>query len=363
MRITRDNYEAFLLDRLEGVINEEDNRELELFFLSNPDLVPEPLEELHVLEVEPISMDGKESLKRHLPPRGAQKDQLDDLLVGKLEGDLSEEQCRTVDRWIAEDEEIALAWRIMQATKVSAIPAIYPDKSSLKKENRRIIALWRPLAVAASIALLLGIGWWIQQPQGSSTGPVATTQIEDNEPEKVESLQPSNPIVGETEVPAEATTPMRNDVPSEDPAHEHETPQGEPRIIKVEPSPRTSVDRIAAIKSKVTRDLALEPRSVPQPDMTVAFSDAPEDYGSFEEKSLTVPELIAGVFRKQVLAEEEPSTGTLGRDDALAMVDRGLKGAFDQGSGLIIDSRKKTSGRKRYGLTLGDVGISASLGN
>ena len=70
-RIDHSNYEAWLLDRLEGRLSPEQDRALSTFLSLHPELDPGPTE-LPALERSEVRLDGaqREALKRTLPPVG-----------------------------------------------------------------------------------------------------------------------------------------------------------------------------------------------------------------------------------------------------------------------------------------------------
>ena len=89
-RIDHSNYEAWLLDRLEGNLSPQDERALDAFLAANPGLDPGhgSLPTLDDLEAT-LSASAKNELKRQLPPTGApSNERLDDHLIARLEGDL-----------------------------------------------------------------------------------------------------------------------------------------------------------------------------------------------------------------------------------------------------------------------------------
>ena len=106
----------------------------------------------------------RELLVRTLPPSGLPtRYSIDDFLVAHLEGDLSAEQGSALAALIAKDAEVAHAWALIQRTRVDASPLIFQQKELLKR-SPKVIPIGRPvwtrLAVAASIALLLGWSVW-----------------------------------------------------------------------------------------------------------------------------------------------------------------------------------------------------------
>lgn len=90
MNLDRHNYEAWLLDRLEGNLTPEQEERLDAFLAANPDL---PIGPAELPQVPGIAADfsAKDLLKRTYPPQGIpDADRLDDFLVAKGEGDLDQ---------------------------------------------------------------------------------------------------------------------------------------------------------------------------------------------------------------------------------------------------------------------------------
>ncbi|MCB0779468.1 MAG: hypothetical protein KDC03_08060, partial [Flavobacteriales bacterium] len=71
MKLDRTTYEAWLLDRIEGRLTPDQERELAAFLLANPDLDPGEQDELPRVDADPGPGFDKDSLKQELPPRGA----------------------------------------------------------------------------------------------------------------------------------------------------------------------------------------------------------------------------------------------------------------------------------------------------
>lgn len=134
-RIDHTNYEAWLLDRLEGRLTPEDEKELQAFLVANPHLRPDE-EPLPVLDVEyaRLARFDKEGLKRVLPPHGViDEHSLDDYLVARLEGDLGVEQSRMLDDFLSAHPEFALQERLMKLAKLHPEAVAFPDPQSLRR--------------------------------------------------------------------------------------------------------------------------------------------------------------------------------------------------------------------------------------
>jgi hypothetical protein len=119
-RIDHSNYEAWLLDRLEGNLSPQDERALDAFLAANPGLDPGhgSLPTLDDLEVT-LSASAKNELKRQLPPTGEpSNERLDDHLIARLEGDLTPLQLEALRLYLIEHPEHQRAERLYALTKV-----------------------------------------------------------------------------------------------------------------------------------------------------------------------------------------------------------------------------------------------------
>lgn len=160
MEINRNNYEAYLLDLIEGRLNVEDTRRVRDFLLMNPDCAG-GLEEdqLWFLEPETVSFHGKEQLKKEFPnPESVLTDSNFDLFsIARIEGDLTREQKAHHAHLVEEDGEKLQEWRAWEQTKLVGETIRFNRKEQLKKKgklNPGVIWL-SAVASAAAIALVI----------------------------------------------------------------------------------------------------------------------------------------------------------------------------------------------------------------
>ncbi|MCC7502450.1 MAG: hypothetical protein IT229_07960 [Flavobacteriales bacterium] len=133
MKIDRDTYEAWLLDRLEGRLSAERERALDVFLAANPDLRVE-LGEMPSIEAGEASFGDLSGLKRTYPPQGLPDvARITDFLIARNEGDLSEDQMKALDRFLFEHPEQELAVKWVAAARVPAVPVPLPMKGKLEK--------------------------------------------------------------------------------------------------------------------------------------------------------------------------------------------------------------------------------------
>lgn len=133
-RIDHTNYEAWLLDRLEGNLSAEQEAVLDEFLRANPELevFADDLPTLHELDAL-LDQAEKDALKRSLPPTGFPVEPLDDFLIARLEGDLSTEQLEALRLYLLEHPEHHRAERIYALTKLVPEAMAYAAKKDLER--------------------------------------------------------------------------------------------------------------------------------------------------------------------------------------------------------------------------------------
>lgn len=159
MKIDRHNYEAYLLDLLEGNLSVEDQRELHHFLKLNPDCTGELTEiEPWVLEKEPVSLHRRQLLKKKLPDPSSHLSEynFDLFSIARMEGDLSEQQQADHQAMISSSEIWSQQWSEWQQTRLPADAVLFHGKDQLKKKigliNR---VLWISLISAAAVVALV----------------------------------------------------------------------------------------------------------------------------------------------------------------------------------------------------------------
>lgn len=133
-RIDHNNYEAWLLDRLEGNLTPGQEQQLDAFLAANPGLDPGlgELPTVHADDAHLASLD-KDALKRDLPPKGMPAAPIDDFLIAQLEGDLSAPQLQALQRHLAEHPELAHDQRLLALCRMGPGDAVFADKAALHR--------------------------------------------------------------------------------------------------------------------------------------------------------------------------------------------------------------------------------------
>lgn len=142
-RITTDNYEAFLLDFMEGRLDADAVQELKAFVLAHPQLEIDLEDtELPTLEEEALEFDLKMNLKKNELPQSD-----DELLFDFLEGQLDEVKRKAIESNLLDNKILATEleqWRktILQPDRSE----IYPTKAELHKTDDHLVTANRVLA-------------------------------------------------------------------------------------------------------------------------------------------------------------------------------------------------------------------------
>lgn len=161
MKITRDNYESFFLDYLEGKLEESRIDQFLDFLDCNPDLKEElQLFENIRLPGEPVPFAGK----KHLYKSPADEKEAFELkTIAWMEGDLNEEERRGFEAHLAQHPELKKEAALLERTKLSADTGIrYPDKHTLYKASGKVILMNWLGRVAAILVLLWGISTFFE---------------------------------------------------------------------------------------------------------------------------------------------------------------------------------------------------------
>jgi hypothetical protein len=134
MKLDKDNYEAWLLDRMEGRLGPEELQQLEAFLSAHPEL-PADLGEWPIIDGGAEVFPGKDQLRHPCPPVGSpDAGRLDDFLIARMEGDLSKEQELQLARYLYEHPEAARQAALIAITKVPADVLHYPGKAGAYRD-------------------------------------------------------------------------------------------------------------------------------------------------------------------------------------------------------------------------------------
>lgn len=361
----------FLIARMEGALDAARVKQLERLLYEQPALQRNAqLIAATKSGTTTVLFQDKSSIARHFPPPGMpDMHRLDDFLVARSEGDLTLQQRVALDALIAQDERAAKQWAVMQSARVPKERIVFADKEQLKKRPVRVVPIggsaWMKLAAAASIALLLGLGWLLLR--GEEQVPVVADQQEtpsakgqpnsaDTDPAVKQPETQAHNLDGEQEV---GTAPAKE--PS--PVKEHEE---QPVIDRPQPPAPVPSQREQAPALAQSRPAPLE-RNEQERTPAVALETLgtlPTGEGAVADAThaaehRTIGEFLTGTLRTEVLGEAAAPERTLNGNDAVAAIDKSLGAITGDRAGVAYANDAK---RSRFRLHLGDLALSASRG-
>jgi len=173
MEINRHNYEAYLLDLLEGRLSVDEQQQVHSFLLLNPDCGGELTEiEPWVLEGEKVCFQNSKVLKKELPnPSTILTDHNFDLFsIARMEGDLTGAQEAEHQSMVEAVDLNAQQWDEWQRTRMVSEPLLFHGKDGLlhrRSSKSRVIWIC-VISTAAAVALLIVLfrtGSGLPQPE------------------------------------------------------------------------------------------------------------------------------------------------------------------------------------------------------
>ncbi len=428
--IDHSNYEAFLLDRLEGNLSSEQLRMLELFLLKHPELdasdeempkvsmdLPSLLEselaELkrdlpplaavsestledfliasaegdltadqekdlaifltahpkhqHVAELIALSrilpgaqeLPSKAYLQRNLPPTGLPNAlNLDDFLIAGTEGDLVPEQEAALSAYLLDRPEAHLAYQNFQRARILPEQLVYEQKAELKKEIAVVpigagASIWVPWRMAASIAALLGIAFWVFQ-RGAPEEMIVVEQQQTEVPVESRAEGPQTQLAPQQESGVQSVEPK--DLPAQRDLAVTEVdlhvPQNSPtapqnvRGDRSELASQTHRGELFALESIAPRSPVLQPSALPMNELREIVGSIPEQGSALASTDLKgaptadgipIAAFIAGKVRESLLGTSANEPRPLDGDDAIAAADMGLKTLAGSASGIALE--------------------------
>lgn len=362
------NIDDHLIARLENDLSREQLEALRIFVEHHPEHQrAEHLFALTKLVPEAMAFAAKADVHRALPPKGMPtRFTLDDFLVARLEGELTQAQELALARFIAQEPSAQRAWSLMQATRVRASDTFYDHKDGLKKGGRVIAithASWAVrLAAAASVLVLLGLAgwWWARTHHGVQVAEEELRTAPVQEPRNAQQEKASAqdaPIERPKQPDARREEPLRSV-----PGSNKERPRAEGRPAKLPDPPPALIEAPISSPQQENKQEPpapmIEPLPVKQDEPLLA--SAPRLSAKHGQEPNTLGQALAATLRERVLDSAGDAARPLDENDAFAAVDRGLKAIGGQRTGL--DVTRDAAGRNRsFNLRLGrNLAISAS---
>jgi hypothetical protein len=286
--LTRNNYEIWFLDYLDGQLNNEQLEMLLDFLESNPDL-KEELQGVSgaTLHAGTESFENKALLNKSIgdiPGIGA----IDQLCIARMENDLPEDEAIAFDLQLKKDPALGENFAAFQATRLNpAIEVVFPEKKNLYKKTRTL-APWIITAVSSAAVILLA---WFLWPETSEKVSPPIAKIE--QPVK---NTPQPAITNQSQVVA-SQNPGFNKIKADKVVPKAKKPDS----INIYQRETTPIEMLSH------KSVVAGPR-IPDPQRTrilFASSFIPALINRTpEEDAMTVPQYAMQIFREKILGED-----------------------------------------------------------
>ena len=162
MKISINNYEAYLIDYMDGLLNNAETQQLKAFCVQNHIDFEELTEDLPVLESTDDTFDEKEYLfKNKIVPFGSiNEDNYEERFIAYQELLLDGEKEREVEEFADKNPFLLKDLRIYGNCRLKPdTTVVFKDKDNLKKKAVILPLYAKIAAVAAVIAVLFGLSW------------------------------------------------------------------------------------------------------------------------------------------------------------------------------------------------------------
>lgn len=341
--INQHNYEAYLLDAMEGRLSVEQQLELDTFMALHPELAID-LEDLAEMTFDPQQavFPNKEILKK----TGA------DLVsgeqfIGYIEQQLSQEEKLRVEAHCANDPSIAKELDLYKKTiAVADTSIVFEDKEQLKRRTKVILFNFRAASFAAAASVLVLLMLYILWP--AKTADVVSNSYAMRDIRKASGK-------GSDYVPSTDSQPSIKDHTSL-PEHRRENSP-----LKHTPAP----DKLIAHNQQSTTVTPTYSTGITNPDTLSKLVNVQEKP---KAKELTPPDpkeqvLIASANRKtkvDVITESdgEETIESEKKNGFWAMAGKTLKGLNKAGVKTVNGEEKNNKDNATYALTLGKLNIT-----
>lgn len=164
-KITKNNYESYLLDYIEQNLSPDMVAELMLFLEQNPALKAEldNFENTTLNTNENIVFNNKTALKQIA---------VEDLMIAEIEGLNGTVESKLLQKEIAENSAYASLFKTYQKTILKPEEVVFENKSALKQKETKVIPLYYWAASAAAVLLLI---LWLQDFNLNNVEQLSTT--------------------------------------------------------------------------------------------------------------------------------------------------------------------------------------------
>ncbi len=304
MKIDRSNYEIWLIDWLDGNLNDQEAERLRLFLSENPDIKAEAEDmDICTLASSDAPFKNKDLLKRS--PSGISQEQFEYLSVASFENDLSEAQQNELKELINNDPARREIFEQIGRLRLDPARLTYKYKNRLKRRTVAQSAIRISLMFASAAAVIaLMISLYLPLPEPLPYEKPKTAQLAPvlEIPEPI-GQKKSAPVDSEKAVlPAEEKTVLAQTSYSEPATDQKEVTE----VTENNPSTATIPSEYAIAEVKTIHlNPDFELSRIPSDNRLVAAS-FPTVLIEDEDVRSSIGRFIARNFREKLLKEETP---------------------------------------------------------
>lgn len=156
MKITKENYELFLIDYLDGNLSEKDQLELMPFLAQNPAIA----EEFNLIKnskaIDQLGLEADEKLDFSFLKKEDNCLISDDEMIAFIEGDLSEKAKIDFERKLIVYPQNKTNYALYLKTKLPKVELVFENKERLKKKSAIFLSLNNRFLAIAAVLLAFG---------------------------------------------------------------------------------------------------------------------------------------------------------------------------------------------------------------
>jgi len=177
MKIDRSNYEIWIIDWLDGHLNEVEIGRLQFFLNENPELKAE-FDELTLVSLNPGSQSFKHKNNLKKTTSDLTDSQFEYLSVGYLENDLLPDQKIELIESIEHDLSRKETFELIQKTRITPVELLYKNKKVLLRRtaSQKVLRLTL-IGLSAAAVIALALFTYISKPKALQVKPENTAQI------------------------------------------------------------------------------------------------------------------------------------------------------------------------------------------
>ncbi len=351
-QITRNNYEAFLLDYMEQNLTPDVVAELMLFLEQNPDLQAE-LEEMqgYVLADAPkVVFENKQALK---------KNALENLMIAEIEGLNNSQESEELKQVVSNDQEQEKAFLLYQKTLLKPEKIVFENKSDIKQKETKVIPLYWWVSSAAAILIMFFLFRGLNNTETVKPSAIANRQATQ------ESIQNQNPEENiETPVQEELSNQNVLAANSKEEATIEKTPKTNKIYNKTQQQniPMVQEENVLANNNPIIENSIEEKDSIlilptsAIPDEELFADNASPSLVQAPKNRLSIPEFLKKELRERVLKDETPEEP---KSTELIVANLLAKTA---GKLASLDKKKNDDGEtEEYALNIGKFSFSRKI--